>query len=240
MERLQGNDAGAFEELVRAHGGHMLAVIRRYLPREEDAQDALQDAFVSAYRAVGRFAGQSRLGTWLHRIAVNAALMKLRAARSRPLEAAGGEGSIETLLPRFDGRGQFERMPQPWNLEALSGIERAEVRGMLQSALERLPEAYRMVVMLRDIEQLDTLEVAGLLGLTESAVKTRLHRARLALRELLAPVFADTSGAEGDATIDEYSVEPGKAVRERTTGGVGRTGTGANGTGGGNETGGVR
>src|SRR5689334_6179968 len=85
--RLKAGDEAAFETLVRTHGPRMLAVARRYLSREADAQDALQDAFVNVVRAIGSFAGNSRLSTWLHRVVVNSALMKIRSARRQPVEA---------------------------------------------------------------------------------------------------------------------------------------------------------
>src|SRR5437868_8278379 len=95
LERLRANDAAAAEAVVRAHGGPMLAAIRRLLGHDEDARDALQDAFLSAFRGVHQFDGRAKLGTWLHRIAVNAALMKLRSRKRKP------ERSIESLLPHF-------------------------------------------------------------------------------------------------------------------------------------------
>ena len=94
-ERLLAGEEGAYEELVRRYGGRMLAVARRFLPVEEDARDAVQDAFLSAFRSIDRFEGHAQLSTWLHRIVVNASLMKLRTRRRHP------EQSIEELLPGY-------------------------------------------------------------------------------------------------------------------------------------------
>ncbi len=177
--RLQAGDEAAFDALVREHAGAMLAVARRYLPDEADAQDAVQDAFISAFKAVRRFEGTSRLATWLHRITVNAALMKLRTARRRPTVP------IEDLLPTFDDTGHQTRDSAPWR--AASDAERAETRDLVRRCIDRLPDPYRVVLLLRDIEGFGTAAVAAQLELSEAGVKTRLHRARQALRTLLDP-----------------------------------------------------
>lgn len=184
-ERLRAGEAEAYEELVRANAGRLLAVARRVLRSEEDAQDAqdaVQEAFLSAFRSIDRFEGGARLSTWLHRITVNAALMRLRSRRRKP------EESIEALLPRFGEEGHFERLPAPWrDPSGESEAERRQLRARVREAVDRLPEPYRTVLLLRDIEELETAEVARMLEITPGAVKTRLHRARQALRSLLDP-----------------------------------------------------
>lgn len=185
VDRFRAGDATAFDDIVRAHGDRLLAVARRYLPEEADALDAVQDAFVSAFKAMPEFEGTSRLTTWLHRITVNACLMKLRSRRRRP------EVSIEQLLPEFLADGHHRNPPLPWKPEARSGIEREEVRALVRSMIDELPETYRVILILRDIDELNTEETAAVLGLSLSAVKTRLHRARQALRTLLEPHFAE-------------------------------------------------
>ncbi|HSB35669.1 MAG TPA: sigma-70 family RNA polymerase sigma factor [Thermoanaerobaculia bacterium] len=188
-DRLIGGDEEAFEELVRTHAGRMLAVARRFLRCDEDAHDAVQDAFCSAFRSIGSFQGGSSLATWLHRIVVNACLMKLRARARRP------EESIEHLLPSFDETGHSRTPYGPWTPEAERNLLSKETREAVRAAIGRLPDSYRAVLLLRDIEDLDTDEVAELLGATPNAVKVRLHRARQALRTLLAPTF-ETAPAE--------------------------------------------
>jgi RNA polymerase sigma-70 factor (ECF subfamily) len=173
---LQSGDEVAFEVLVRTYGGRMLAVTRRLLQNEDDARDAVQEAFLCAFRSVQQFRGQSRLSTWLHRIAVNAALMKRRAAASRP------ETAIDPLLPEFAADGHHAR---PVETLPEAALMRREARQLVRAAIARLPENYRTVVLLRDIEELSTEETAQTLGITTTAVKLRLHRARQALRTLL-------------------------------------------------------
>ena len=183
LARLRAGEPAACEQLVRDHAGRLLAVARRLLRDEEDARDAVQEAFAAAFRGLARFEGASRLSTWLHRIVVNSALMRLRTRRRRP------EEPIEPLLPRFLEDGHHAADHREWGAPAQRLLERAEARGLVRRAIDALPESYRTVLLLRDIEELDTAEVAGLAGLSESAVKTRLHRARLALRGLLQPHF---------------------------------------------------
>lgn len=183
LERLRRGDEGAYEELVRAEASHLLAVARRFLRQEEDAQDAVQQAFLSAFRALPSFNGQCRLTTWLHRIVTNTALMKLRTRSRKP------ETAIEDLLPTFLEDGHQANPMSDWAADAHDRLQRLEVRSQVRAAIDQLPEGYRTVLLLRDIEELDTEETARALGLSEGAVKTRLHRARQALAGLLEPVF---------------------------------------------------
>ena len=169
VARLRAGDEDAYEALFRRHSGAMMSVARRFLGDTDDAADAVQDAFVSAFKAIDRFGGTSRLGTWLHRIAVNACLMKLRTRkRSRlvPLD----EAHAPTCWPEDDRLG------------------RAEVADRVRACIDRLPPAYRTVIRLRDLDGLDTAEAADRLGTNEGVVKVRLHRARQALKALLEPV----------------------------------------------------
>ncbi|MBX3356927.1 MAG: sigma-70 family RNA polymerase sigma factor [Phycisphaeraceae bacterium] len=187
LARLRSGDEAAFDHVVREYGPRMLAVARRYLRSEADAQDAVQDAFLSAFKAIASFEGTSRLSTWLHRIAVNAALMKRRTDSRHPA------GSIEGLLPAFDESGHHAVAPSPWRQPPTNRLDRDELASIIRSCIDRLPEPYRLVLLLRDIEELDTAQTAAHLGLTDAAVKTRLHRARQALRTLLDPYMRDGS-----------------------------------------------
>ena len=177
--RLRDSDPEAFETVVREYGGRMLAAARRLVGTEEDARDAVQEAFLAAFKSIHSFAGAARLSTWLHRIVVNAALMKLRSRRRRR------EDSIEDLLPRFRDDGCWSESPATWGMPSDGVLERRETRTVVRRAIERLPASYRTVLMLRDIEELDTDETATALGTTRNAVKIRLHRARQALKSLL-------------------------------------------------------
>jgi RNA polymerase sigma-70 factor, ECF subfamily len=182
---LRAGDPRAFERLVRRYGGRMLATARRIVGNEDTARDVVQEACLAAFRAMDGFAGTARVSTWLHRIVVNAALMKLRSRRRRP------EESIEELLPRFDETGHFADAPSAWDASTDRTYERAETRTIVRAAIEELPPSYRTVLMLRDIEELDTEEAATMLGISQNAVKVRLHRARQALRTLLERRFAN-------------------------------------------------
>lgn len=181
LARLKAADDSAFDELVNLAGHRLLAVARRMLGREEDAQDAVQEAFLSAFKSLDRFDGRSQLTTWLHRIAVNVCLMKLRSQRRRP------ERPIDDFLPEFLPDGHQKNPSSAWRPAETCGIERDELRAFVRARIEQLPEQYRLILILRDIEELDTDETATLLGISTAAVKTRLHRARQALRGLLDP-----------------------------------------------------
>jgi RNA polymerase sigma-70 factor (ECF subfamily) len=181
VARLRAGDDRAFEELVRRDTPRLLRVARRFLDSEEDARDAVQDAFIAAFKSIGDFESTALLSTWLHRIVINASLMKLRTRRRRP------EEDIEKYLPRFLEDGHQVESSVAWPESAETALQRAETSSLVRAAIARLPETYRVVLMLRDIEELTTEEVAELLGTTTNAVKIRLHRGRQALRTLLDP-----------------------------------------------------
>jgi RNA polymerase sigma-70 factor (ECF subfamily) len=183
LARMQAGDDDAFEACVRIYCTRMLAVARRILHNEEDARDAVQEAFLSAFKQIGRFQGLSQLGTWLHRIAVNAALSRLRSLQRHP------EKPIEDLLPHF-GEGEHQVDPPVlWKTAPETALQQQESRDLVHRCISQLPESYRTVLLLRDIEGLDTEETAQMLGTSPGVVKTRLHRARQALRSLLDPHF---------------------------------------------------
>jgi len=179
LRRLRAGDADAYELLVREFGGRMLAAARRLLANEEDARDAVQEAFLSAFKAIGQFEGASQLSTWLHRIVINAALMKRRTKQRRP------EMSIESLLPQFLDDGHQRDAAVEWRDTGPNQLQAKELRAYVRECVDQLPENYRNVILLRDIEELDTQETASVLKIEPGAVKVRLHRARQALRTLL-------------------------------------------------------
>jgi len=185
LESLQRGDERAFSELVRANTGRMLAVARRILKSDDEAHDAIQEAFLQAFRAIDRFQGDSLLSTWLHRITINACLMRLRQRKRHP------ELAIEELLPSFDDTGHRVEDGAAWTDDVADRMETAQLQKVVRDAIDRLPENYRTVLVLRDIEGLSTEESAQALGIRPEAAKMRLHRARQALRTLLEPHFAE-------------------------------------------------
>lgn len=184
---LCAGDEAAFEHLVTAYGGRLLAVTRRILHNEEDARDAVQEAFMSAYRARTQFSASCRVSTWLHRIAVNAALMRVRRRKRKP------EESIDAMLPTFKDDGHHVQEFAAWSEPVDVAMTRRETCVLVRRSIDLLPDAYRVVLLMRDIEGLDTDETATALGVTANAVKIRLHRARLALRGLIAPHMQEAS-----------------------------------------------
>ena len=171
------------EQIVRENIGWMLALAQRVLGDRALAEDAVQDAFQNAFRALDGFQERSSLKTWLHRITVNASLTILR--RQKRL----AEESIDDYLPEFDQDGC--RIEANWpHLAGIDEIINSErLQSLVKSGMNELPDAYRIVLQLRDIEEYDTREVAELLGISESNVKVRLHRARSALKKRLEPVL---------------------------------------------------
>ena len=181
--RLQAGDRPAFETLVRQHGGRMLATAQRFFRREQDAADAVQDAFLAAFKAIAAFKGDSQLGTWLHRIVVNACLMRRRSHNRHPAVA------IDSLLPEFDATGHYRQSVKSFRKSPADSLATDELRRQVRECIHRLPPLYREVLILRDIEEFDTHVTAEMLGVSTGVVKTRLHRARHALRTLLEPLL---------------------------------------------------
>jgi RNA polymerase sigma-70 factor (ECF subfamily) len=170
--RLRAGDSAAYDQLFRTHSGAMTAAARRFFGDTGDAAEAVQDAFVAAFKAMSAFEGAAKLSTWLHRITVNACLLKLRRRkRSRlvPLD----EGTAASA-PGCD-----------------SAVSQAETCTRVRAGVDQLPEAYRDVIRFRDLEGLSTDETAARLGVKSGAVKTRLHRARQALKTVLEPQLAN-------------------------------------------------
>lgn len=179
IRRLCTSDVDAFETLVRLNRGRMLATARRLLRSEHEAEDAVQDALLAAYRAIHLFAGNSMLSTWLHRLVVNCSLMRLRSKRRTP------ETPITNLLLHLKATGQWAdpRLSLPETGEAV--FESNQTRAMVRACIARLPAPYRAILILRDLEELDTNEAAKLLGISVNTAKIRLHRARRVLKMLI-------------------------------------------------------
>src|SRR5688500_19333559 len=142
IAQLRKGDEAAFERVVRQYGGRLLAVARRIVGTEEDARDVVQDAFLNAFKNLARFEGNAKLSTWLHRIAVNAALMKLRTRKRKP------EQPIDTMLPGFLDDGHFEERFQSWEEPVDAALERAENRALGRQKIDALPDSHRTVLVM--------------------------------------------------------------------------------------------
>ncbi|HET8645270.1 MAG TPA: sigma-70 family RNA polymerase sigma factor [Vicinamibacteria bacterium] len=179
--RAAAGDEPAFESLVLRYQDRAHGLACRLVGPGSDAQDVLQEAFLSVYRHLGSFRGQARFSTWLYRIVTNAALMQRRARRRRPAE------SLEAFLPRFDAGGRH--LGEPADLEAAAHVEESldhrTLAARAHEGIERLPELYREAFVLRDLEEMTTAEVAEVLGVSAEVVRQRVHRARLMLRGYL-------------------------------------------------------
>jgi RNA polymerase sigma-70 factor (ECF subfamily) len=181
IARLRAGEDGAFNEVIELYTPRLYATARRMLGHDQDAQDAVQEAMLGAFRSLHSFEGGSRLSTWLTRIVINKCLMRLRTRRRRP------ECSIDSLLPTFKDDGHPTRWTPRWRGDSDPGHSRAELHAIVREKIEELPEKYRTVLLLREVLQLNTEDVAEALGDTPNAIKVRLHRARQALKALLDP-----------------------------------------------------
>ena len=185
LERLRAGEEEAFDDLVRTMGCRLLAVARNMLWNEQDAQDAVQEAFLNAFKSIESFDGRSEISTWLHRITVNACLMKLRSRRRHP------ERALEDLLPAFLADGHQKNPSRSWKPDPAYGIEESELCALVRARIGELPVESREIILLRDFVGLDTEQTAHMLGISVPAAKTRLHRARQALKTLLDPHFVE-------------------------------------------------
>jgi len=180
----RAGDVGSFDTLVAPHEGRLYRVLLRMVGSDADAQDVLQESLFKAFEKIASFRAESAFGTWLHRIGVNQALMWLRKKGSDPMRVA------DDAL-RFDWTDAHAGPIEDWSASVEGGALRAEARQILSRALSDLPEIDRAVVMLKDAEGLSHEEIAEATGLSVVAARSRLHRARLVLRERLSEYFRD-------------------------------------------------
>jgi RNA polymerase sigma-70 factor, ECF subfamily len=186
VARAQTGDLGAFETLVERHEDRLYRLAVRLLRNDNDAREVLQEAFLSAWQKLGDFAGRAQFGSWIYRVTLNAALMMLRSRRRRPTISAEDlpEGAIDEALAT-----DHDHSAADWTRRPDEQLQSDELKEHIQKALGELPEILRVVFVLRDVEDLSTEETADVLGITTQAVKTRLHRARLALRAAISDYF---------------------------------------------------
>lgn len=178
----QERDTRAFDELVSRYRDRVYRLAFKILRHEEDAADALQDAFLSAYRGLKNFKSESTFSTWLYRVATNASLMKYRKRRDDHVSLEQSQSYLPDPEPLA--------IPD-WSRQPLEELLDSETRQVMEEGLRRLPEDLRTVFVLRDEDGHSNAEVAEMLDLTVAAVKSRLHRARIALRDRLDRYFQD-------------------------------------------------
>src|SRR5215831_115059 len=183
IDRLRARDPSALESLIAQYGPRLYRVAIGITRSHADAEEVVQDAFLTLHRKIDSFEGRAALGTWLYRIAANAALIKRRGKRVEL------EVKLEDHLPTFlaDGHREGDRafLLADWSETPESRLLSGEAREILDEALSQLPDHYRAVLVLRDVEERPNEEVAEVLGEPVATVKSRLHRARMALREIL-------------------------------------------------------
>jgi RNA polymerase sigma-70 factor, ECF subfamily len=174
-------DASAFEAIVERYQARVFRLACR-LTSETDAPDILQETFLQVYRHLSSFRAESQFGTWLYRIATNAALMHRRAKARRPAE------SLDEYLPRFDARGIHTATPAELQVASRADelLDRQFLAEKAREVIARLPDLYRDAFVLRDLEEMSTTDVAHALGVEPATVRQRVHRARLMLRGYLS------------------------------------------------------
>lgn len=193
LERARAGDADAFTELVRQYDKKIFRIAKHITQNDEDAEDVLQDAFLKAYEHLAGFHGDSKFYTWIVRIAVNEALMKLRKRK--------GDKTVPLDEPVDTGEDMVVREIAVWDDQIEERLGRSELGGILDQAVDSLKPDFRTVFVLRDIEELSTEETAEALGISIPAVKSRLLRARLQLREKLTRQFK----RKGDNPFDYFT-----------------------------------
>ena len=184
--RAAAGDTSAFETIVERYQARFFRLACR-LTSDTDASDVLQETFLQIYRHLPSFRGDAQFGTWVYRIAMNAALMHRRAARRRPAD------SLETYLPRFDADGRHLATPAELRVvsHADEHLDRQMLAGKARAAIAQLPEMYREPFVLRDLEDMPTAHVAQVLGIAPATVRQRVHRARLMLRGYLSHLLGE-------------------------------------------------
>jgi RNA polymerase sigma-70 factor (ECF subfamily) len=186
VARARGRDMAAFEALVDRHEEKVYRLAMRFVRNETDAREVLQETFLAAWRNLEGFQGKAQFASWLYRVAVNAALMLLRSQKRHPQVA------VEDVTPEALGEAAQDAGPGlglDWSKRPDEQFQSDELRRQIQKAVDALPESQRSVFLLRDVDGLSTEETGELLGLSVPTVKTRLHRARLALREAISRYF---------------------------------------------------
>jgi RNA polymerase sigma-70 factor, ECF subfamily len=184
VARARATDFGAFEQLLDRYEDKIFRLAYRFVRNETEAKEILQDTFLSIWRKLDTFKGDAQFGSWLYRVAANTALMRLRSQRRHP------EISTEELpVGYLDSYGQLPSVGENWSKRPDDELQSEELRRYIQTSVDALPEIYRTVFLLRDVEGLSTEETGDILSISVPTVKTRLHRARIALRDAITQYF---------------------------------------------------
>jgi RNA polymerase sigma-70 factor (ECF subfamily) len=191
VERVRARDVSAYDTLVRKYERQLFRIAQHITQNREDAEDVMQDAFLKAYEKLDQFQGNSKFYTWLVRIAVNESLMRLRKRRTGKMVSI--DEDIQT------DEGSVPRDFADWAPNPEQNYNQSELAEILKKTIQGLPQGFRTVFVLRDVDQLSTEETAEALGLSVPAVKSRLLRARLQLRERLSRYFKRTTPAASEA-----------------------------------------
>ena len=186
VDRVRAGDISAYDTLVRKYDRQVFRIAQHITQNREDAEDVMQDAFLKAYEKLDQFQGNSKFYTWLVRIAVNESLMRLRKRRTGRMVSI--DEDVETE------EGSVPRDLADWSPDPEQNYSQAELAEILRKTVQGLPQGFRVVFVLRDVEGLSTEETAETLGLSVPAVKSRLLRARLQLRERLTRYFRRRTG----------------------------------------------
>ncbi len=183
VARAKKHDQTAFEALVKKYNPQVYRLALTMTKNSGDAEEVAQETFLNAYRKLDAFRGDSKFSSWLYRITANFALMKLRKHRRQP------QVLLDDLLPEFRQDGEQERPASDWSERADRQIENKELGAQINEAIQKLPEKYRIILMMRDVENMSNEEIGHSLGLSIPAVKSILHRSRLFVREALSTYF---------------------------------------------------
>jgi RNA polymerase sigma-70 factor (ECF subfamily) len=181
VEALRRDDPAAPELLVETFGDRVYRLALRITGSKEDAEEAAQDALWTAARKINTFKGESAFGSWLYRIAANAAYQKLRTRRAKAAEIA-----LDDVLPVLDEGGRHFEPMDDWSNRVDERALQGELRGVLTEAIDALPPDYRTALVLHDVEGVSNPDIAETLGISLPAVKSRVHRSRLFVRKRLA------------------------------------------------------
>jgi RNA polymerase sigma-70 factor, ECF subfamily len=189
VEGLRRESPGAVEALVSEYGDRVYRLAVRITGRPADAEEVAQDALWTAARKIHLFKGEAAFGSWLYRITANAAYQKLRAQKGQRQEVA-----LEDLLPGLDADGEHFRPMEDWSARVEEHAMQGELREVLTAAIETLPPDYRTALVMHDVEGLSNPDIAEALGISLPAVKSRVHRSRLFLRQRLTDYMGGSSG----------------------------------------------